>query len=84
MLKNRMPRKAGVVENAFYLLCSNFLNRRLYAAELAREADLTCPVCLHACDCRACAAYLKCGHGPFHAMCILQMPTPACPLCRET
>lgn len=59
-----------------------YLANRLYDAEYKTGADRTCVMCLDSCDCRMCATYLSCGHGPMHLQCVLSMRSAKCPICR--
>ena len=63
------------------LLCSKFLNARLYDAEKKLNLERVCDICLEAAD-ACCAQYLRCGHGPYHLRCLLSMAKIECPICR--
>ena len=83
-----MPRTRSSTNDLFVLMgetlmCSPYLNKRLYDAERALEKDTNCAICMDKCDCRHCATFLHCGHGPFHVTCVLKMTTLTCPICRE-
>ena len=65
------------------IFVSKHLAHRIYDLERETNVSMTCAICLEVCDCRHCAAYLRCGHGCFHHSCITSMADPKCPICRQ-
>ena len=63
------------------MLTCKYLSQRLFKAEMQNKNKDPCPICLEDVTCSHCATYFRCGHGPLHLQCCLELEN--CPICRS-